>query len=221
MSCRGGQVVEEEFGRRRAGELCGIGGLGRPRHPPAGHRRAEGGIPAGHGRRARSCGREGYTEPDSGSDLASLRTRAELDGDEWVISGQKTFCTAGHHCNWIIIAARTDPDSGQAPSRGSATSCRPWTSPGIELRPMYNLADGRQNMVYLDELRVPRRPPARATSTAGGTRCGSGSAASPSPCSRATTGARTRNTIRRSSVRPGSSISWCATARRRCGAAPR
>ena len=56
---------------------------------------------------------EGYTEPNSGSDLASLRTRAVLDGDEWVIDGQKTFCTAGHHCNWFIIAARTDPDYEQ------------------------------------------------------------------------------------------------------------
>ena len=77
---------------------------------------------------------EGYTEPDSGSDLASLRTRAEPDGDEWVINGQKTFCTAGHHCNWIIIAARTDPDYAKR-HRGISYFLSPMDAPGLELRP--------------------------------------------------------------------------------------
>ena len=97
---------------------------------------------------------EGYTEPNAGSDLASLTTRAERDGDEWVISGEKTFCTAGHHCNWIIIAARTDPDYSMR-HRGISYFVAPMDAPGIELRPLYNIADGRQNRVYLDELRVP------------------------------------------------------------------
>ncbi len=115
--------------------------------------RAEGRPPAGHGGGEITWG-EGYTEPNAGSDLASLTTRAEQDGDEWVISGEKTFCTAGHHCNWIIIAARTDPDYSRR-HRGISYFLSPMDAPGIELRPLYNIADGRQNRVYLDELRVP------------------------------------------------------------------
>jgi alkylation response protein AidB-like acyl-CoA dehydrogenase len=97
---------------------------------------------------------EGYTEPNSGSDLASLRTRAVRDGDEWVIDGQKTFCTAGHHCNWIIIAARTDPDYEKR-HKGISYFVAPMDTPGIELRPLMNLADGRQNLVFLDDVHVP------------------------------------------------------------------
>ena len=97
---------------------------------------------------------EGYTEPNAGSDLASLRTRAVLDGDEWVIDGQKTFCTAGHHCNWFIIAARTDPDHEQR-HKGISYFLSPMDAPGIELRPLQNIADGRQNVVFLDGVRVP------------------------------------------------------------------
>jgi alkylation response protein AidB-like acyl-CoA dehydrogenase len=97
---------------------------------------------------------EGYTEPNSGSDLASLRTRAELDGDQWVINGQKTFCTAGHHCNWMIIAARTDPDYAKR-HNGISYFVTPMDVPGIELRPLHNIASGRQNHVFYDNLRVP------------------------------------------------------------------
>ena len=154
MSWRGGEIVGEELARRRAGAIAGIGGsvgpailrLGTPEQRAA----FLPGMAAGE-----IMWGEGYTEPDSGSDLASLRTTAELDGDEWVISGLKTFCTAGHHCNWIIIAARTDPDPSKR-HRGISYFLSPMDAPGIELRPMYNIADGRQNMVHLDKLRVPR-----------------------------------------------------------------
>ena len=97
---------------------------------------------------------EGYTEPDAGSDLASLRTRAVLDGDEWVIDGQKTFCTAGHHCNWMIIAARTDPDASKR-HKGISYFLAPLPSPGHRTPPLDNIADGRQNLVLIDGLRVP------------------------------------------------------------------
>ena len=60
---------------------------------------------------------EGYTEPEAGSDLASLTTRAVRDGDEWVISGQKTFTTWGSHADLLYCAARTDPEA-----RGTAAS---------------------------------------------------------------------------------------------------
>jgi 3-oxocholest-4-en-26-oyl-CoA dehydrogenase alpha subunit len=151
MSIREARIIDEEFSRRRAGGLAGIGGgVGRSiLRLGTDEQKAEflPGMAAGE-----ILWGEGYTEPDSGSDLASLRTSAVRDGDEWVINGQKTFCTAGHHCNWIIIAARTDPDAPK--HNGISYFLAPMDDPGIELRPLYNIADGRQNLVFLDDLRV-------------------------------------------------------------------
>jgi alkylation response protein AidB-like acyl-CoA dehydrogenase len=153
MSARQARVLREEFRRRRAGDICGIGmavgpavlRLGTPEQKA----RLLPGMAAGEIMWA-----EGYTEPDSGSDLASLRTRAERDGDEWVINGQKTFCTAGHHCNWIIVAARTEPDP-KLRHRAISYFVSPMDVPGLELRPLYNYADGRQNLLFFDDFRVP------------------------------------------------------------------
>jgi alkylation response protein AidB-like acyl-CoA dehydrogenase len=153
MSARAANVVHEEFGRRRAGGLAGIGMAVGPCILRVGSDAQRKFFLPGMAAGEIMWG-EGYTEPNSGSDLASLRTRADLDGDEWVISGQKTFCTAGHHCNWIIIAARTDPDYAQR-HRGISYFLSPMDAPGIELRPLYNIASGRQNHVFLDNLRVP------------------------------------------------------------------
>jgi alkylation response protein AidB-like acyl-CoA dehydrogenase len=153
MSPRQARVIQEELDRRRAGGFAGIGMQVGPAILRLGTdeqksyflpRMAAGEI----------MWAEGYTEPDSGSDLASLRTRAVPDGDEWVIDGQKTFCTAGHHCNWMIIAARTDPDPSKR-HKGISYFLAPLPSPGIELRPLDNIADGRQNLVLIDGLRVP------------------------------------------------------------------
>lgn len=153
MSPQEATVVREEFARRRAGGFAGIGMMVGPAILRLGTeeqksyflpRMAAGEIMWG----------EGYTEPNSGSDLASLRTTAVPDGDEWVINGQKTFCTAGHHCNWLIIAARTDPDHSKR-HKGISYFLSPMDAPGIDLKPMYNLADGRQNFIFIDDLRVP------------------------------------------------------------------
>jgi alkylation response protein AidB-like acyl-CoA dehydrogenase len=153
MSARAAQVVREEFGRRRVGGLAGIGGAVGPAILRLGTEEQKAaflpGMAAGEIMWA-----EGYTEPTAGSDLAALRTQAEQDGDEWVISGEKTYCTAGHQCNWIIIAARTDPDPSKR-HRAISYFLAPIDAPGIELRPLYNIADGRQNRVYLDAVRVP------------------------------------------------------------------
>ncbi|MFI5045745.1 MAG: acyl-CoA dehydrogenase family protein [Acidimicrobiia bacterium] len=152
MSPRQARVVREELDRRRAGVLAGIGMvLGPAIHrlgTPEQKARLLPGMAAGEIMWA-----EGYSEPNAGSDLASLRTRAERDGDEWVINGQKTFCTAGHHCNWVMVAARTDPDH-ELRHRGLTWFFSPMDVPGLELRPLYNLADGRQNVLFFDDLRV-------------------------------------------------------------------
>jgi len=147
------EVIRQEFGRRRAGGFAGIGASVGPCILRLGTDEQKKAFLPGMAAGEIMWG-EGYTEPDSGSDLASLRTRAEQDGDDWVITGTKTFCTAGHHCNWIIIAARTDPDPTKR-HNGLSYFLSPMDAPGIELRPLYNIADGRQNLVIIDEVRVP------------------------------------------------------------------
>lgn len=96
---------------------------------------------------------EGYSEPGAGSDLAALTTKAHLDGDHWVINGQKTLGTAAHMADWMSVLARTDPD---APKHASI-SCFlvPLDTPGIEMTPLNNMAGGRQNMTYFDNVRIP------------------------------------------------------------------
>jgi alkylation response protein AidB-like acyl-CoA dehydrogenase len=149
-ACR---VIGEELGRRRAGGIAGIGASVGPAILRLGTEEQKASLLPGMAR-GEIMWAEGYTEPTAGSDLASLRTRAERDGDEWVITGTKTYCTAGHHCNFIIIAARTDPDESKR-HRGITYFVSPTDVPGIEFRPLHNIADGRQNLVVLEEVRVP------------------------------------------------------------------
>ena len=96
---------------------------------------------------------EGYTEPNSGSDLASLTTRAVRDGDEWVINGSKTFGTMAHHCNWMFVAARTDPDAPK--HAGISYFGVKLNTPGVSMSPLHNIGGGRQNNTYFDNVRVP------------------------------------------------------------------
>ncbi len=98
---------------------------------------------------------QGYSEPNAGSDLASLSTRAVLDGDEWVISGQKIWTTMGHHADFMFLLARTDP---QAP-RHKGISCllMPMRQDGVEVRPIRTMTgDAEFNEVFLDGARAPR-----------------------------------------------------------------
>jgi alkylation response protein AidB-like acyl-CoA dehydrogenase len=80
---------------------------------------------------------QGYSEPDAGSDLASIRTRAALRGDEWVVNGQKTWQTAGDAANWIFVLARTD--QAAAKHAGLSLMLLPIDQPGIEVRPIRTL----------------------------------------------------------------------------------
>ncbi|MCW2667151.1 MAG: acyl-CoA dehydrogenase [Frankiales bacterium] len=81
---------------------------------------------------------QGYSEPDAGSDLAGIRTSAVLDGDEWVINGQKTWTSSGHLADHIFVLARTDPSA--AKHKGITFLLVPMDQPGVEVRPIVNMA---------------------------------------------------------------------------------
>ena len=97
---------------------------------------------------------QGFSEPGSGSDLASLRTRAERDGDEWVINGQKTWTTLAQHADMMFCLCRTDPDA--KPQRGISMFVFSMNTPGITVRPIRTIDGGTEvNDVFLDNVRVP------------------------------------------------------------------
>jgi alkylation response protein AidB-like acyl-CoA dehydrogenase len=83
---------------------------------------------------------QGFSEPGSGSDLASLRTRAVPDGDDWVIDGQKIWTSMGMHADWLYVLCRTDP--GASSHRGISMLLVPVDQPGVEVRPIRNILGG-------------------------------------------------------------------------------
>jgi alkylation response protein AidB-like acyl-CoA dehydrogenase len=98
---------------------------------------------------------QGFSEPDAGSDLASLRTTAVRDGDDWVVNGQKTWTTLGQYADWIFCLVRTDP-TAEKKQRGISLLVFPMDSPGVTLRPI-ELIDGsfEVNEVFFEDVRVP------------------------------------------------------------------
>ena len=97
---------------------------------------------------------QGYSEPGSGSDLASLRTKAERDGDHYVVNGQKTWTTLAQHADWGFFLVRTDPDAKM--QEGISFLLIDMKSPGIEVRPIITLGGEHEvNEVFLDNVRVP------------------------------------------------------------------
>jgi alkylation response protein AidB-like acyl-CoA dehydrogenase len=97
----------------------------------------------------------GYSEPEAGTDLASLKTRAVRDGEEWVINGQKVFTSLADFADYVWLAARTDP---QAPKhRGISMFVVPTSSPGFKLTPTWTVGDVRTNTTYYENVRVPHR----------------------------------------------------------------
>jgi alkylation response protein AidB-like acyl-CoA dehydrogenase len=97
---------------------------------------------------------QGFSEPDAGSDLASLRTTAVKDGDEWVVNGQKTWTTLGQYGDWIFNLVRTDPDVKK--QLGISFLLIDMRSPGVTVRPI-ELIDGgvEVNEVWFEDVRVP------------------------------------------------------------------
>jgi len=98
---------------------------------------------------------QGFSEPGAGSDLANLRTRAELVGDEWVVNGQKTWTSDGRMAEWGFFLVRTDPTV--KPQRGISFLLIPMDSPGLTVRPIVSIEGGDGlNEVFLENVRVPR-----------------------------------------------------------------
>ena len=94
----------------------------------------------------------GYSEPDCGSDVAAVKTRATRDGDQWVINGSKMWTTMAHVADWVLLLTRTDATVAQ--HKGMTMFVLPMDTPGISVKPVHTMGNERTNATFYDEVRV-------------------------------------------------------------------
>ena len=98
---------------------------------------------------------QGYSEPNAGSDLANVQTRAELDGDQWVVTGQKVWTSLAHQADWCFVVCRTEP--GSIRHKGLSYLLVPMDQPGVDVRPITQLTRTSEfNEVFFDGARTSR-----------------------------------------------------------------
>ena len=98
---------------------------------------------------------QGYSEPGSGSDLASLKTRADFAGDHYVVNGTKTWTTLGQHADWIFLLARTSSDVARK-QEGISFLLADMTTPGISVKPIITIEGGHEvNEIHFEDVRIP------------------------------------------------------------------
>lgn len=96
-----------------------------------------------------------FSEPGAGSDVASLQTKAELDGDEWVLNGQKVWTTLAHLSDYGVVIARTNPDAPK--HAGISMFIMKMDAPGVEIRPIHQIDGGKHfNEIFLTDMRIPK-----------------------------------------------------------------
>lgn len=97
---------------------------------------------------------QGFSEPNAGSDLAALQTRAVRQGDEFIVNGQKIWTSNAHHADWMLLLTRTDPDAPK--HRGISVLLLDTRTPGVHIEPLVNLAGHHGfNQVFFDDVHVP------------------------------------------------------------------
>jgi len=97
----------------------------------------------------------GYTEPQSGSDVANAQTRAVLDGDHWIINGQKMFTSGAHLAQYVFLLTRTD--TTVAKHKGLTMFLVPLDTPGIDIQPIHTISDERTNATFYEDVHLPDR----------------------------------------------------------------